>query len=127
MSLFRKSGEHLPAKLPAECLGEQCPEFKGTACESYEEWVSAKATRTKGRDTSQPPLKDEAIYIIYGQACMAGEEREMVAQRAEVHRPDEVNGMELIALTNRYGDMPVRIEVAGRIAVVETLATSEGK
>jgi len=76
---IQKSGKnHLgegqtPATFPSECLGEKCPNFKGTACKSsFFEWIGAKATVNEGRDLTQPPRQNEAIYVTYGQICVEG-------------------------------------------------------
>ena len=103
------TGENLPEFIPADCIGQACPNFNGEACANPEmEWMTAGGP-TEKRDKSKPPLKDEATYIIYGQRCLAGATPELVAQRVEVFKPDDVSMMQLMALTGRYGDMPVEI------------------
>jgi hypothetical protein len=78
------AGEHAPATFPASCLGEQCPNFKGTPCEnSYYEWIGAKAIVNEGRDTSEPPLVSEAIYVTYGQLCIKRRKRTAVRYRID--------------------------------------------
>ena len=133
MGLFRKqapafSGEHLPETLPATCLGEKCPNYLDAACNATEmEWLSAGGP-TENRDKSKPPLKDEATYIIYGQRCLAAARSQLVAQRVEIYQPDKVNMMQLMALTGRYGDMPIEVvnlSDSGGSARIETIASSE--
>lgn len=80
---------------------------------------------TENRDTTMPPLRDEATYIIYGQTCLAGVRPELVAQRVEIHKPDKIGMMGIIALTGRYGDMPVQVINGSAIASIETVASSE--
>ena len=111
MSLFNRGrgGERLPAFISTECMGENCPNFNSKDCTDAEmEWMTAGGP-TKKRNKSKPPLKDEATYIIYGQRCLSGTAPELVAQRVEVYKPEEVNTMQLIAQTGMYGDMPVQI------------------
>lgn len=102
MGLFNRknnapAGEHLPAFIPTECIGEACPNFGGENCTNPEmEWMTAGGP-TEKRDISKPPLKDEATYIIYGQRCLAGAAPELVAQRVEVLKPEDVNMLQLIA------------------------------
>ena len=79
----------------------------------------------EGRDTSKPPLRNEAICIIYGQRCLAGAAPELVAQRVEVFRREEVSTAMLVALTGRYGEMPVEIVDGDSVSSLETLASSE--
>lgn len=130
MGLFNRNkneanGEHLPAFIPADCIGEVCPNFSGQNCTDTEmEWMSAGGP-TKKRDTSKPPLKDEATYIIYGQRCLAGASPELVAQRAEVLKPEDVSKMQISALMGRYGDMPVEIVSSEQVSTVQTFASSE--
>lgn len=127
---FRKQpqGEHLPEFIPASCLGDKCPNYQGTPCDTTEsEWLSAGGS-TKGRDREKPPLKDEATYIIYGQRCLEGAHPELVAQRIELYKPAEVDGMMLIAQSGRYGDMPVEIvngDNPTEVLRVETIASSD--
>lgn len=100
---------HLPEFIGASCLGEDCPNFKGVACTTTQsEWISAQGP-IKGRDTNKTPLKDEADYIIYGQGCVEGDDRQLVAQEVYVFNPENISMMALVALTGRYGEMPVRI------------------
>ena len=133
MSLLKRfrnqsAGEHLPEFIPAACLGEKCPNYTGELCKTTEsEWMSAGGP-TKGRDKEKPPLRDEATYIIYGQRCIEGAHPELVAQRVEVFKPEEVSGMMLIALTGRYGDMPVEIIEGNNPAEalsIQTIASSD--
>lgn len=130
MGLFNRnnglaSGEQLPAFIPTDCIGDACPNFSGKNCTNPEmEWMSAGGP-TEKRDTSKPPLKDEATYIIYGQRCLAGASPELVAQRVEVFKPEAVSMMQLIALTGRYGDMPVEIVSGEQVSAIETIASSE--
>lgn len=118
--------ERLPAILPTDCLREQCKYYGGSACKAYEEWMDAGGP-TEGRDTSQPPYKDEATYINYGTACMAGEEPALVAQRIEVFDPSQVDTMFLMLTSDRYGEMPVKINTPDRSTqvTIETIASSD--
>lgn len=119
------TGEHLPAFITTECIGDACPNFSGENCANPEmEWMTAGGP-TEKRDTSKPPLKDEATYIIYGQRCLAGAVPDLVAQRVEIYRPEEVSMMQLIALTGRHGDMPVQIVSSEQASPAETIASSE--
>lgn len=119
------SEERLPAFIPTECAGESCPNFSGEKCADTEmEWMTAGGPIEK-RDTSKPPLRDEATYIIYGQRCLAGATPELVAQRVEVFKPEEVSTMMLIAVTRRYGDMPVQIISGDSVSSVEVILSSE--
>jgi hypothetical protein len=119
------SGEHLPAFKTTDCVGEACPNFSGENCTDPEmEWMSAGGP-TERRDTSKPPLKDEATYIIYGQRCLKGASPELVAQRVEVFKPEDVDMMEIVALTGRYGDMLVEIISGEQISTVEKVEGSE--
>lgn len=121
----RTEGEKMPAFLDAECLGERCPNWSGETCNSKFEWMSAKATVTEGRDTSEPPFIDETEYVIYGQHCGAQPDQPLVSQRVEIIGGSEVEDMALIALTGMYGDMPVVINRAGQTASIVTIASSE--
>lgn len=130
MGIFRHketepAGERLPEFIPATCIGESCPNFNGTNCDNPEmEWMTADGPAEK-RDTSKPPLRDEATYIIYGQRCLVGAVPELVAQRVVVLKPEAVSTMMLIAVTGRYGDMPVQIVNGDSVSSVETVASSE--
>lgn len=130
MGLFNRrsdapAGEHLPAFIPTECMGNACPSFSGEKCANTEmEWMSAGGP-TEKRDTSKPPLKDEATYIIYGQRCLAGAAPELVAQRVEVYKPEKVNIMQIIALTGRHGDMPVQIMSNEQVSDIKTIVSTE--
>lgn len=118
-------GERLPEFIAAQCLGDKCPNFQGELCTDTEsEWITAGGP-TEGRDTSKPPLRDEATYIIYGQRCLAGANPNLVAQKVEVFKPEEVDSMMLIAVSCRYGDMPVNIVNGNDTARIETIASSE--
>ena len=76
--------QHARAVFPATCLGEKCPNFKGSACpDSYFEWIGAKATVQEDRDMSQPPLVNEAIFVTYGQICITGEGTKGVRYRVD--------------------------------------------
>jgi hypothetical protein len=130
MGLFNKNrvrteGEKMPAFIDAQCLGDQCPNWGGEACSSQFEWISAKATVTENRDTSEPPFIDEANYVIYGQSCGQNPEGKPVTQRVEVINPEGVSMMALIALTGRYGEMPVSINQAGQTNSIITIASSK--
>ncbi len=130
MGLFNRkeatpAGEQLPAFVPTICIGESCPNFSDKNCANPEmEWMTAGGP-TEKRDTSKPPFRDEATYIIYGQRCLAGVAPELVAQRVEVFKPEKVSTMMLIAMTGRYGDMPVEIVTGDSVARVETPASSD--
>lgn len=64
---------HAASTFPATCLGEKCPNYQGSPCNSsFFEWIGAKATVMEGRDLKQPPLQSEAIYVTYGQVCVEG-------------------------------------------------------
>lgn len=121
----KAQGEHLPDFLPAECLGARCPNYSGKTCNDTElEWMTADGPK-EGRDTSKPPLKKEAKYIIYGQRCLAGAEPKLVAQRVEIYKQEEVSMAKLIAMTGRYGDMPVDIVNGDSVKHVETIVSSD--
>ena len=107
----RQSGEHLPAFIPTECIGD---------------WMSAGGP-TEKHDTTKPPLKDVATYIIYGQRCLAGAAPKLVAQRVEIYKPEQVNDMQIIALTGRYGDMPIQILNGEQESSITTIASSESE
>ena len=130
MGLFKKSqvrtaGEKMPAFLDAECLGDQCPNWNGAACSSQFEWMTAKATVTEDRDTSEPPFIDETNYVIYGQHCGDSADGKLVSQRVEVIDAEGVSMMALLALTGRYGNMPVVVNHAGQTGSIATVASSE--
>ncbi len=115
----------LAAFIAATCLGEACPNYKGTACTTTEsEWMTADGP-IEGRDTSKPPFRDEAVYIVYGQTCLEGAEPDLVAQRVEIYKPAEANMMKLIAVTGRYGDMPVDIVTPDLVTLLTTIAISD--
>lgn len=128
MGLFRRnpsSAERLPAFIPTSCIGEACPNYGGASCENPEmEWMTAGGP-TKGRDTTKPPLRSEASYIIYRQRCLAGAAPELVAQKVQVLDPENVNMARLIAITGTYGDMPVSIIQGDTVSQVETIARSD--
>ncbi len=117
--------ERHPEFLPSECLGEACPNFTGSACDDSEvEWMRADAP-TKKRDTKKPPFKDDTRYIIYGQRCLTGEGPELVAQRVEIYKPDEVNMAGIIAITGMYGEMPVEVVNGYLSGSIQNIVTSE--
>ena len=119
------TGEHLPEFIPTTCIGEACPNYTGKDCDDSEmEWMTAGGPAEK-RDTNMPPLRDEATYIIYGQRCLSGAAPELVAQRVEVFKAEEVSTMMLIAMTGRYGDMPVQIVHGGSVSSIRTITSSE--
>lgn len=61
---------HAPAQFSAECLGQECPNWKGRPCDnSIYIWIGAEATTTKDRDLEVPPLEDEAIFVTYERRC----------------------------------------------------------
>lgn len=127
MGIFSKkpAGELLPEFLPSFCLGEQCPNFSGAACETSEmEWISADAP-AKSRDTTKPPLKEEARFILYGQRCIEGAHPTLVSQRVEIYKPEEVNMMEIVAITGSYGEMPVEVVGPEARFSVETITSSD--
>lgn len=115
----------MPAFLDAECLGEQCPNWSGEACASQFEWMSADATATEDRDTSEPPFIDETRYVIYGQYCGALPDQSLVSQRVEIIDQTGVSDMALVALTGRYGDMRVVVNRAGQSGSIVTVASSD--
>lgn len=122
---LKRTGEHLPAFVPTNCIGEVCPNYSGEDCNDAEmEWMTAGGP-TEKRNTSKPPLRDEATYVIYGQRCLAGVAPELVAQRVVVFKPEEVSIMMLTALTGRYGEMPVQIVSDGSVSSLKTAASSE--
>ncbi len=86
-------GEHAPDTLPASCLGERCPNFKGSNCQnSYYEWEGADATEGKGvRDHSKPPLLNEAIYVSYGQVCLQNGKPTNVRYRIDDYQNEPFN------------------------------------
>lgn len=119
------SGERLPEFLPSECLGRLCPNFSDQPCKNSQmEWMNADGPK-EGRDTSKPPLRNEATYITYGKRCLEGAEPQLVAQRVEIFKSEEVEHLALVALTGRYGDMPVEIVDGNRVTTIETIASSD--
>ncbi|MBP6005929.1 hypothetical protein KA531_03465 [Candidatus Saccharibacteria bacterium] len=92
---------HLPAKQYIECIGEACVGYKGKACNAYEEWMSAEGP-TEGRDTSKPPLREEAVSITYGQHC-GNKDYPLVSTRTDVLKPKRANTMEIIARSGMHG------------------------
>jgi hypothetical protein len=116
---------HLPAVQPIACLGEVCTRFSGVACDAYEEWISAKGP-AEGRDTSKPPLREEAVTITYGQVCGNDDDKDLLSVRVDVYKPEEVNPMEMIATSDRYGvPSSVRVVAADQTFGIETIASSE--
>lgn len=117
---------HLPAIQPIACLGEACAKFSGVACEAFEEWITADGP-TAGRDLSKPPLHEEAVSITYGQACGNDEGGRYLSVRTDVHKPGEVNQMQLVATSDRYGvPSSIRIVPSDTTYNVETIASSDG-
>lgn len=83
------SAERAPAEFSAECIGETCPNWSGQPCAGTKYiWKSAKATITEDRDTSQPPLLDEAVFVTYGQFCLKKRRETMVSARIDDYDRD---------------------------------------
>ncbi|MCA1806764.1 MAG: hypothetical protein LC687_02710, partial [Actinobacteria bacterium] len=78
--MFGKNKRRIPIYVKADCLGEECPEFQGTECESRMELLDAKGA-SGGIDKA--PLKRQCDYALYGQVCMAGDEQVVVNAVAE--------------------------------------------
>lgn len=127
MGLFLESsdvvaeGERLPKTLSLKCLGEQCLNSSGVTCAAYEALLEADGSSGA---TDQPPLKDEASFAIYGQVCLGGEEEQLVGLRAEILKQG-VEVMKIIALSGRYGDMPLIIQTPNQNLGIKTLASSD--
>lgn len=105
----KTAGERLPAIIPADCIGMSCPNFRGVPCtDSKMEWMRAGRPGSD-QDKSVPPLRGNTTYIIYGQMCLSGSLPQLIAQRVEVLKPEEVDPLIFVRLTSTYGTMPVDI------------------
>jgi hypothetical protein len=78
--MFKNDRIRVPIYKRAECLGEDCPEFKGDICESRLELIEATG---KSGGIDKGPLVEDCSYALYGQVCMAGEEQIVVGRVAE--------------------------------------------
>lgn len=88
MGLFSRrqtnTSNHAPAEFRAECAGEECPNWSGVQCGGTKFiWEGANATTTEGRDTSIPPLKDEALFVTYGRYCLLGKKPDLISYRVD--------------------------------------------
>jgi len=114
-------GDRLPKAVSADCQGEACAYFTGEPCKSYEDLLNADG-KSGGPDL--PPLRSDANYALYGQVCLGGEKPQLVAQRAEL-LTERANVLQIIALSGRYGDMPLLIQDQGHETTVIPVVSSE--
>lgn len=116
---------HLPATEPISCFGEACIRFTGVTCDAYEEWITAKGP-TEGRDLKKPPLREEVVSITYGQVCGNDPGKDLLSVRTDIYKPEEVNPMEMIATSDRYGvPSSLRVIPSDEVYGIETIASSE--
>ena len=95
--MFGKNKARVPIYKRACCLGEDCPEFSGTPCESRLELLEATG-KSGGKDLG--PMVDDCSYALYGQVCMAGEEQ-VVVRRITESPNGQADAMELIGRSGR--------------------------
>lgn len=97
--------ERLSKVLAAECLGEKCVNWSGTACSgAYQDLLEADGD-SGGEDL--PPFKDEPTFALYGHVCTGGEKPALVATHAIRYAP--VSIIRLVELSGRYGDIPFTV------------------
>lgn len=98
--MFGKNMPRVPIYKRAACLGDGCPEFGGTECESRLELLEATG-KSGGIDLG--PKVNDCSYALYGQICMAGEEQVVVRRIAE-SPSGQADALELVARLGRtYG------------------------
>ncbi len=78
--MFRRSKPRVPIYKQAACLGEQCPAYNGTGCESRLELLEATG-RSGGTDRG--PEVEDCSFALYGRVCMGGAEQVVVERIAE--------------------------------------------
>lgn len=93
--IFKKKNRRgrVPIYKRADCLDEQCPEYKGVECNSRLELLEASG-KSGGKDKA--PKVSDCNYALYGQVCMAGVEQLVVNRIAESPNGN-ADTMELVA------------------------------
>jgi hypothetical protein len=134
--LFRKSKEpqsetpiddgheRVPVEIAAKCLGEACAFYAGVECDSRLDLLTCDGD-SGAKDL--PPYADDPslTYTMRGRVCTAEGNERLVGVETEVLQTG-VNGLMLIALGGRYGDLPHRISTPkGGSQTVETIASSD--
>lgn len=106
----------MPDSRPAECLGEQCSDFTGAPCDSYEVWFAA-ADEQNRRYYKRPPLQDKAQWIAYGQVCTRGAAQSYMATRIEIYGFGGMGYKEARDIIEKP-DIPYEVRIIGEVATV---------